>query len=87
MRRIPFLLDRVGEAALQDRVAGQLAHVARGELPELRGDTVLLDEGLPRVVELQRVVRRQRDVLALRCGGGNKGVEGRACARKAIFNT
>ena len=35
-----------------------------GCLPHLRGDGVLLHEGLLREVELQRVVRRQRHVQA-----------------------
>ena len=57
----PYL---VGEPAGEDRVPGELAHVARGELPDLRGDGVLLHERLLREVELQRVVRRQGHVQA-----------------------
>ena len=54
----------MGEPAGEDRVPGELAHVARGELPDLRGDGVLLHERLLREVELQRVVGREGNVQA-----------------------
>ena len=58
----PVLLDLVREAAGEDRVPGQLAHVAAGEFPDLGRDAVLLHQRLLGEVELERVIRGQRDV-------------------------
>ena len=56
----------MGEPAGDDGVSGELAHVAAGELPDLGRDAVLLHQRLLGEVELQRVVRGQRDVEAAR---------------------
>lgn len=47
-------------------VPGQLAHVAAGQLPHLRRDTVLLHQRLLGEVELQRIVGAQRHAEAAR---------------------
>ena len=49
------------ESTHEDWVPGELAHVGLRELPDLRGDGVLLHEGLLGEVELQGVVWGQRD--------------------------
>ena len=56
----------MGEPAGDDGVPGELAHVAAGELPDLGRDAVLLHQRLLGEVELERVVRGQRDVEAAR---------------------
>lgn len=48
------------KAAHHHTVPGQLAHVARAQLPHLRCNAVLLHERLLCEVELQRIVRTQR---------------------------
>ena len=58
----PVLLDLVREAAGEDRVPGQLAHVAAGEFPDLGRDAVLLHQRLLGEVELERIVRGEGDV-------------------------
>ena len=52
----------MAETAGEDRVPGQLAEVAAGELEDLRGDAVLLHEGLLGEVELEGVVGGERHV-------------------------
>eukprot|EP00760_Papus_ankaliazontas_P027917 PhM_4_TR3463/c1_g1_i1/m.25542 len=59
-------LPAVVEAALDHAVACELAHVVGAELPNLRRDRVLLDEGLLRLVELQWVVGAKGDVETAR---------------------
>lgn len=60
VRPEPVLLGPVGEAAHDNAVPGQLAHVAGAQLPDLGGDTVLLHQRLLGEVELERVVGTQR---------------------------
>mmetsp|Transcript_12255 Transcript_12255/g.51590 ORF Transcript_12255/g.51590 Transcript_12255/m.51590 type:complete len:756 (-) Transcript_12255:852-3119(-) len=57
----PVLLALVRETRHEHRVARHLAHITRRELPNLGGHTVLLDERLFGEVDLQRVVRAQRN--------------------------
>lgn len=44
-----------------DRIASQLTHVARAELPDLCGDTILFHERFLGEVELEGIVRGQAD--------------------------
>jgi hypothetical protein len=52
----PVLLDRHLPPALQDRVAGELAHVRRCEFVNLRSARVLFEEMGLGEVELKRVI-------------------------------
>ena len=52
------------EAASDDRVPGQLAHVTAGQLPDLGRDAVFLHQGLLGEVELEGVVRGKRHFQA-----------------------
>ena len=54
------------KSAHVNTVSGELAHVAGGEFPDLSGDAILFHERLFGEVELQRVVRGERDVEAAR---------------------
>ena len=56
----------MGEPAHVDAVSGQLAHVTRGEFPDLSGDAVLFHQRLFGEVELKRVVGGEGDVEAPR---------------------
>lgn len=58
----PSAFDAVLEGGLKDAVAGDLAHVGRGQPPNGFGNAVLLDQGLSTVVELKGVVGGEGNV-------------------------
>mmetsp|Transcript_13764 Transcript_13764/g.38842 ORF Transcript_13764/g.38842 Transcript_13764/m.38842 type:complete len:802 (-) Transcript_13764:162-2567(-) len=60
----PVPLQPLREAALHDAVSSDFADVRRAELVNLHRDTVLLDQGLLRHVNQERVVRGEGDVQA-----------------------
>mmetsp|Transcript_12701 Transcript_12701/g.27435 ORF Transcript_12701/g.27435 Transcript_12701/m.27435 type:complete len:375 (+) Transcript_12701:326-1450(+) len=62
----PGCLNARLERRLQHRVARDLCQIARREAPHLLRDAVLLHERLLRVVEHERIVRRERNVQANR---------------------
>ncbi|GMR32782.1 hypothetical protein PMAYCL1PPCAC_02977 [Pristionchus mayeri] len=64
-RTQPVDLHLILESRLHHRIACQLAHIARRELPHLSCDGELLHQRFLGVVELEGVVRRDRDVQTL----------------------
>ena len=58
----PTVLGVTREATLLHRVPGQLTHVTAGQFPHLSCNAVLLHQRLLGEVELERIIRGQRNI-------------------------